>query len=49
MVDDNSSTNDAANGGIEHAATYERFMVVLWRGVVAVAVLLILMALFLVR
>jgi hypothetical protein len=49
MVDDNSGTNEVANGGIEHAATYERFMGAMKAGVIAVAVLLILMALFLVR
>jgi len=49
MVDDDSGTNELTNGGIEHAATYERFTGMLWRGVVAIAVLLILMALFLVR
>lgn len=34
---------------VEHAATYERFMGILKWSVVAVAILLILMALFLVR
>lgn len=39
--------DDAA--AVEHAATYERFMGFLKWGVVAIAILLILMALFLVR
>ena len=34
---------------VEHAATYDRFMGFMKWGVVAVAILLILMALFLVR
>ena len=44
-----ANDDDTAKGGIEHGETYDRFMGMLKWGVVAIAVLLILMALFLVR
>ena len=48
MVDEVGKVGDDG-AATEHAATYGRFVVILIRGVVAVAILLILMALFLVR
>ena len=49
MVDEVGGKVGNDGAAAEHAATYGRFMGVLKWGVVAVAILLILMALFLVR